>query len=455
MGKPHVIVIPYPAQGHVLPMLELSQWLVKNGIKVTFVNTEFNHERVLKSLSDSDNIRETVTMVYIPDGVEPWEDRNDLGKLTEAMSRVMPGELESLIGKLNGKEGGEKITGVIADGQLSWAIEVAHKIGVKKAAFYPASVASVASLLNVPNLVSDGIIDNNGRILKDQMIQLSPTIPLMHSTNFVWASVGDEATQKIIFDMLSKFSITNKLADWQICNSSYDLEPGAFSLVPNIIPVGPLLASNRLGKSAGYFWPEDSACLAWLDQQPINSVIYVAFGSLTVFEQTQFEEVALGLELTNMPFLWVVRQDITADINEAYPKGFSDRVQNRGLIVSWAPQQQVLSHPSVACFVSHCGWNSTIEGVSNGVPFICWPYFADQFLNQSYICDEWKVGLRLDKDESGIIRHGEIKDKLENLLSDESYKERALNLQTKTMDSVREGCSHKNFNNFIEWIKDD
>ncbi|XP_022866242.1 UDP-glycosyltransferase 83A1-like, partial [Olea europaea var. sylvestris] len=136
------------------------------------------------------------------------------------------------------------------------------------------------------------------------------------------------------------------------------------------------------------------------------------------------------------------------------PEGFNDRVQNRGLIVSWAPQQKVLSHPSVACFLSHCGWNSTVEGVSNGVPFLCWPYFADQFFNQTYICDHWEVGLELDRDARGIIRKEEIKNKLEQLLIDERYKERALNLQAKTVASATKGCSHKNFNNFVDWVKD-
>ncbi|KAK6155023.1 hypothetical protein DH2020_009271 [Rehmannia glutinosa] len=234
------------AQGHVIPMLEFSRWLAKHGIKVTFVNTEFNHKRILKSLSESDNIREVLTMVSIPDGMEPWEDRRDLAKITEAIFRVPPVKLESLIVKINEEEGGDKITCVIADATMAWALEVAEKLGIRRAAFWTAAAAVLAVSLNIPKLISDGIMD------------------------------GD----------------------------------------------GPLLATNRLGKSAGYFWSEDSACLAWLDQQPTNSVIYAAFGSCTTFDQAQFEEVALGLELTNRPFMWVVRQDMIADVDYAYPKGF-------------------------------------------------------------------------------------------------------------------------------------
>ncbi|KAK6129132.1 hypothetical protein DH2020_037110 [Rehmannia glutinosa] len=377
--KPHVIVVTYPAQGHVIPMLEFSQWLVKYGVRVTFVNTEFSHKTILKSLSESDNIQEVVNMVPIRDGLKPWEDRNDLRRITESIFSVPPVELESLIIKIKKENGDDKIACVIADGAMAWALEVAGKLGIRRAAFWTAPAAVLALSFNIPKLISDGIINSNGRILKNQMIQLSPNMPLMNSTDFIWACVGDEATQKVLFDAMIRSNSSIKSGDWIICNSSYDLETGAFSLFPNFLSIGPLLASNRLGKSAGYFLPVDSTCLAWLDQQPTNSVIYVSFGTSTVLDQTQFEEVALGLELTNIPFLWVVRQDAT---DYAYPKGFRDRVQNRGRMVNWAPQQQVLSHPSVACFISHCGWNSTIEGIANGVPFICWPYYADELLNR-------------------------------------------------------------------------
>ncbi|GKV08829.1 hypothetical protein SLEP1_g20405 [Rubroshorea leprosula] len=95
-----------------------------------------------------------------------------------------------------------------------------------------------------------------------------------------------------------------------------------------------------------------------------------------------------------------------------------------------------------------------MEGVSNGVPFLCWPYFADQFLNESCICDNWKVGLRFDKDESEIIRGEEIKSKVEKLLSAENFKARALELKEKTLNNIKEGgSSEQNLKSFIEWVK--
>ncbi|GAY69472.1 hypothetical protein CUMW_289750, partial [Citrus unshiu] len=161
--------------------------------------------------------------------------------------------------------------------------------------------------------------------------------------------------------------------NFHFCNSTYELESEAFTMFPELLPIGPLMASNRQGNSAGYFWREDSNCLKWLDQQQPSSVIYAAFGSLTILDQVQFQELALGLELCNRPFLWVVRPDITTDANDRYPEGFQERVAARGQMIIWAPQQKVLNHPSIACFLCHCGWNSTMEGVSNGIPFLCWP----------------------------------------------------------------------------------
>ena len=296
-----------------------------------------------------------------------------------------------------------------------------------------------------------------GTPTKEQMFQLLPTVPPISTKNFPWTRLGDLAMQRFVFEIIEKGNKAAKEADWLFCNSAYEFESEAFSLAPQMIPIGPLLASNRLGNSLGSLWPEDLTCLKWLDQQSPCSVIYVAFGSSTTnFNHNQFQELALGLELSNMPFLWVVRLNSTDGINDAYPEGFLDRVATRGKIVDWVPQQKVLSHPSVACFLSYCGWNSTMEGVSNGLPFLCWPVFADQFINKSYICDVWKVGLGFDPDETEIVRREEIKNKVEQLLGDKNLKERASSLKEVASNSVREGgSSYSNFQRFTERLKAD
>ncbi|KAJ0667276.1 putative 7-deoxyloganetin glucosyltransferase [Helianthus annuus] len=450
----HVIVIPYPAQGHVIPLMELSQRLVNQGVRVTFVNTEINHELVTSIWVEKDSFKELMHMVSIPDGLESWEDRSDLGKLTESILKTMPGKLEELIETIN-NQGTPKVTCVIADGCAAWAIRVAKKIGTKRAVFWPSSVASLAPALSIKKLTDDGIIDNKGIPIKDQTIQLSPNMPPIKPSNLPWSFVGDLATTKSVFKISVDVAEAATMTEWITCNSANELEPEEFSIYSKILPIGPLLASNRLADQAGHFWQEDFSCLKWLDQNPVCSVIYIAFGSFTIFDQRQFEELALGLELSNRPFLWVVRPGMTKETTVSYPDGYTERTRTRGRIVSWAPQQKVLAHPSVGCFLSHCGWNSTLEGVTNGVPFLCWPYISDQFSNQTYICDVWKNGLGVDRDEAGYITREEIKSKLEHLLSDKTFKEKAMNLKEKIMSNVEEGgSSHKNLSIFIDWIQD-
>ncbi|CAI0539864.1 unnamed protein product [Linum tenue] len=244
-------------------------------------------------------------------------------------------------------------------------------------------------------------------------------------------------------------------ADWLLCNSAHDIEPGSFGSIQTLLPIGPLESiPSSFGSLEG---EEDQVLLNWLDQHPPDSVIYVAFGSTTRFDPAQLEELALGLELTNRPFCWVVRSDhITPEI-----KPVLDRVggpgKKQGKIVSWAPQEKVLGHPSVGCFVSHCGWNSTMEGLANGVPFLCWPYFADQFLNASYVCDVWKVGLRLEREDGNgmmVVTKEEIRKKVDRLVGSVELKERSSEIKRMVRDSVGErGSSTQNLMKFAEWVR--
>lgn len=277
----------------------------------------------------------------------------------------------------------------------------------------------------------------------------------MHSAHLAWNCIGNHDGQEALFRYLVDGVRAVDKCDYILCNSFREAETATFDRFPKILPVGPLLTGERRGKAVGHFWrPEDDACMSWLDAQPTRSVVYVAFGSFTMFDRRQFQELALGLELSGRPFLWVVRPDIGHGAVHDYPDGFLDRVGGRGMFVAWSPQQQVLAHPAVACFVSHCRWNSTVEGVRNGVPFLAWPYFADQFVNQVYICDVWKVGLSTVADESGVITKEHIAGRVEELMGDGGMRERVEAMKKAAHESIQDGgSSHDNFDMFVEAMK--
>lgn len=163
----HVLAIPLPAQGHVIPMMELAKKLARHGFKVTFVNTDFIHRVVMNaSTKTEDEGDEGIRQVSIPDGLEPGDTRTNFGRLSEAMQRVMPQKLEELIEKMN--DDGMKIKCVFADNCMTWALGVAKKMGIKGVAFCPAPVTSLALFSTIPKLINDGIINSiDGELSSD------------------------------------------------------------------------------------------------------------------------------------------------------------------------------------------------------------------------------------------------------------------------------------------------
>jgi UDP:flavonoid glycosyltransferase YjiC (YdhE family) len=184
-------------------------------------------------------------------------------------------------------------------------------------------------------------------------------------------------------------------------------------------------------------WKEDYDCLRWLDEQEDQSVLFVSFGSITVVSSKQFMELALGLEMSFAPILWVIRSDLMIENKPiAFPDGYLERMHDRSCFVSWAPQKQVLIHRAVGGFLTHCGWNSTLESICAGVPILGWPYFADQRLNCRQCVDHWKVGFEIQVDESNLATREEVCRKVKMLM-------KPSNLSVRENAQIWKGRAHR------------
>ncbi|KAF2294450.1 hypothetical protein GH714_011517 [Hevea brasiliensis] len=171
-------------------------------------------------------------------------------------------------------------------------------------------------------------------------------------------------------------------------------------IVPKEEVKKPAVKAIEISASSSRIIAEDSYCITWLDRQTPNSVIYVSLGSLASMAEKELAEMAWGLANSEQPFLWVIRPNSVCGSEwiELLPKDFKEAVEERGCIVKWAPQKELLANSAVGGFWSHCGWNSTVESICEGVPMICRPCFGDQKVNARYVSHVWKVGLELENE---------------------------------------------------------
>ena len=194
--------------------------------------------------------------------------------------------------------------------------------------------------------------------------------------------------------------------DGEITNSFKELETLYIESYEQITrkkvwTIGPMCLchrnSNRTAARGNKASMDEAQCLQWLDSRKPGSVIFVSFGSLACTTPQQLVELGLGLEASKKPFVWVIKAGAKLpEVEEWLADGFEERVKDRGLIIrGWAPQLMILQHQAVGGFVTHCGWNSTIEGICAGVPMITWPHFGEQFLNEKLLVDVLKIGMEV------------------------------------------------------------
>lgn len=226
---------------------------------------------------------------------------------------------------------------------------------------------------------------------------------------------------------------------------------------PQIYTVGPLSLLSRQVTESHLMplrlsvWKEDRKCLKWLDSQAPKSVVYVSFGCITTMTDQCLREFAWGLAESKQPFLWVLRPDMVLDDSAVLPQDFVEETKDRGFLTSWCPQEQVLAHPSIGVFLTHCGWNSTLEGICGGVPLISWPFFADQQTNCRYACVNWGIGMELNDD----VKHTDVVAIVKEMMEGDEGKElRQNSVQWRKKAEKATAVGGSSYSNFLRLVKE-
>ncbi|KAK9010724.1 hypothetical protein V6N11_043593 [Hibiscus sabdariffa] len=458
-------------QGHLLPMIDIAKILAARGVLVTVITTPKNAARFTSSIAAGDLairvelVQFPAAEVGLPEGCEAVDNLPSvelMGSFFAALN-FMQHPVEKILEELKPRP-----SCIIYNRNFTWAGETAAKYQIPRIWFDGKNCLSL--------LCSHDLIKSQGAEtfwvpgLSDRIEFTAAQLP--GSLNPGIPSAMREQSEKA--------KQAEEGADGFIINSFEELETEYFDSFQKVMKqkvwcIGPVSLINRNNLEKARRGNEDSLsdenqCLKWLDSWPPNSVIYACFGSLSRLTPTQLMELGLALEATKRPFIWVIRGarggykkgEIEKWLKE---DGFEDRIKGRGLLIrGWAPQVLILSHPSLGGFLTHCGWNSTLEGICAGVPMITWPLFSEQFVNEKLVVQILKVGVgvgveaavQMGEEEFGnIVKKEDIVKAVERIMEEgEDRRERAKELAKMATRAAGEGgSSYLNITLLIEYVK--
>ncbi|KAL6888165.1 hypothetical protein ACP4OV_009191 [Aristida adscensionis] len=455
-GAVHVLLVAYPAQGHINPLLQFGKLLARRrGVRCTLAVTR----SALASGARPPARPGAVRVAAFSDGcdrlgyAEAGGERAYLARLESAGSRTL-GELlaaESAAGR--------PVRAVVYDALLPWAPRVARRHGASCAVFFTQACAvNVAYAHAWAGAVA---LPVDGASPAPEMPGLRKGLGLQPADlpTFLTEPAGGGGSSGYL-DLVLQQCHGLEMADHVLVNSFHELQTEEAEYMASrwgAKTIGPTLPSacldNRDLDDASYGFnlhaPMTTECKAWLDEKAPRSVVFVSFGSLVTLSQDQVAEVAEGLYNSGKAFLWVVRASETWKI----PASFVEKAKETGLVVTWSPQFEVLAHGAIGCFMTHCGWNSVIEGLGIGVPMVAMPQWADQPMNAKYVEDVWRVGIRVNANMEGVVTKEEVErcvlEVMEGEMSKE-FKKNATSWSEKAKIAIREGgSSDKNIMDFV------
>uniref|UniRef100_A0A1J3EHE9 Glycosyltransferase n=1 Tax=Noccaea caerulescens TaxID=107243 RepID=A0A1J3EHE9_NOCCA len=428
----HVLAVPYPTQGHITPINQFCKRLISKGLKTTLALTTFVFNSIKPDPSGP------VSIATISDGYDDhgFESAGSIDEYLQNFKTSGSKTIANIIQKHQFSD--NPITCIVYDAFIPWALDVAREFGLAGAPFFTQSCAV--------NYVYYLSYVNHGNLKLP--IEELPFLELQDLPSFLSVSGSYPAYFEMVLQQFTNF----EKADFVLVNTFQELDLHEKELLSKVCPVltiGPTLPSmyldQRIKSDTDYdltlFDSKDSLlCTNWLDKRPQGSVVYVAFGSMAQLNNVQMEELASAV--SNFSFLWVVRPSEEAKL----PLGYLETVnKDKSLVLKWSRQLEVLSNKAIGCFLTHCGWNSTLEALALEVPMVAMPQWTDQPVNAKYIQDVWKCGVRVKIDkESGIAKREEIEISIKEVMEGETskgMKENAKKLRDLAVKSLNEGGS--------------
>ncbi|KAL7592930.1 hypothetical protein Lser_V15G35437 [Lactuca serriola] len=429
----HILVFPFPAQGHMLPLLDLTHRLAKNGLTITIVVTPKNLPILNPLLSSFSNIQPLVFTFpphpSLPEGVENVRDIGNHGNLPiiNSLAKLQ----DPIIHWFNSHS--NPPVAIISDFFLGWTHHLANKLRIPRIGFFSSGAFLTSTLDYVCNHMSL-IRSRSQELITFHDLPNSPTFPWEHLPSIARFYKESDPEWELVLDGL----IVNA-SSWGCVVNTFDaLESPYMEYLTKItghgrvFAVGPvsLLPDPDPTKSGIGFGCD---VLSWLDDKPDGSVVYVCFGSQKFLTTEQMEALEIGLEESGIRYVWVVKPEQCGPVGTGSGRGI--------VIKGWAPQVSILSHPAVGGFLSHCGWNSVLEAIVAGVMILAWPMEADQYVNAKLLVEDHGAAVRVCEGNDTIPDATELARIIAESMSGEKSdkKIKAEELKYKAIQAVKDG----------------
>ncbi|CAL4995628.1 unnamed protein product [Urochloa decumbens] len=462
----HFLLVTYGVQSHINPGRVLAHRLTRlridGSVLVTLSVPIASYHRMFPDITTAETATDGI-ISYVPysDGVDDgsWpKDAEDRALRRRASSE----SLSAIVARLADR--GQPVTCMVCTMVFLPVLDIAREHNIPIAIYWiqPATLLAINYhyFHGYNELIASHATDPEYEV---RLPGLSRPLRIGNFPSFLTDMSGNEMAKDLIEVSQELFEYMDRWPPKVLVNTFDELEANVIKEMKkqllDVFTVGPMVGSSSEARIHLFKHNnvDEKRYMEWLQTHPEKSVVYVSFGSITKYTKQQMDEIVGGLRQCGRPYLFVLRKDGLEDDDERH-HSLENNTQSQGMVVEWCNQLEVLSHSAVGCFISHCGWNSTIEAMVSGVPVIGVPNMLDQPTNIYLIEEEWEVGIKGERNSDGVVTGTELARCIE-LVMGESQKAMAIRKRSKALKEIAQatanagGSAEKNLRDFIKTIQ--